>query len=101
MSWRQSLARQFWKATWSVVFYLDRNQPWWWRKIVMIRVKAPWWRDRAVINVLHFIHIERQPMKGVLKYLLTDPGKDRFLQWYDRNYSSAALRRKYPWLPKP
>jgi hypothetical protein len=97
MAWRQSLARQFWKAIWSVVFYLDRNQPWLWRKIVTIRVLLPWWRDRAIVNFVFSVRW----LLPVLKEILTDAGKNRLLQWYDRNYASAALRKKYPWLPKP
>lgn len=90
MAWRDSLNRLGVGTAW----YLIRKHPRLMQRIVSISVSAPWWRDRAIINMLWSLRW----LKPVLKAILTDTGKDRFEQWFDHNYSRAALVKKYPWL---
>jgi hypothetical protein len=84
-------------VTWSVVFYLDRNQPWWWRKIVSISVLAPCYRDFAIIWMIAW-SVTSPAAKTILRCILTDAGVDRYGVWFDRNYSRQAMEEKYPWL---
>jgi hypothetical protein len=91
MSWRESLK-------WAILRRLRAIEPEMPRlvaAIVTISVRAPWWRDRTVLAILLFFG---PAIRLFCKSLLTHAGRVRFHAWHERNYSSAVLIRKYPWV---